>query len=68
MSGLLLANRLKTSKATEDIVLIAMTDLGGAATERLARTAGFAAYVRKPLDPSLLCGIVQAAAGLGGSP
>lgn len=65
MSGLLLANRLKTNQATRDIVLIAMTDLGGSATERLARSAGFAAYVRKPLDPSMLCGIVQAVGGQG---
>lgn len=63
MSGLLLANRLKANRSTSDIVLIAMTDLGGSATERLARSAGFAAYVRKPLDPSMLCGIVQAAGG-----
>jgi CheY-like chemotaxis protein len=50
MSGLLLAQRLKASPATRDIVIIAVTAFNGPETERLTRSAGCDAYVRKPID------------------
>ena len=61
MSGILLADRLKASPATDGIVLIATTAFNGGATERIALAAGFVAYVRKPIDPSTFCEIVEAA-------
>ena len=61
MSGILLADRLKASPATDGIVLIAITAFNGGATERIALAAGFVAYVRKPIDPSTFCEIVGAA-------
>jgi CheY-like chemotaxis protein len=51
MSGLLFAQRLKAEPLTRDIVLIAMTAFDGAQAEAIARDVGFAAYVRKPIDP-----------------
>lgn len=51
MSGLLLAQTLKASPATKDILLVAVTAFNGSAAERMALDAGFAAYVQKPIDP-----------------
>lgn len=65
MSGLLLADRLKADPATADIVLIATTAFNGGSTERIVLAAGFVAYVRKPIDPSTFCGIVERAARRG---
>jgi CheY-like chemotaxis protein len=50
MSGLLLAQRLKASPATRDSVIIAVTSFNGPEIERLTRSAGCDAYVRKPID------------------
>lgn len=51
MSGLLFAQRLKADPAMRDIVLIAVTAFNGDEAARIARDAGFVAYVRKPIDP-----------------
>jgi CheY-like chemotaxis protein len=51
MSGLLLAQRLKADPGTRGAVLVAMTAFNGHAAERMARDVGFAAYLRKPIDP-----------------
>ncbi len=50
MSGVLLAQRLRANPAHADIVLIAVSSVNGRETDRVARAAGFAAYVRKPID------------------
>jgi CheY-like chemotaxis protein len=63
MSGLLLAQRLKAEPATRDIVLIAVTAFDGPEAEGLALDAGFAAYVRKPVDPLALADLVSAHLG-----
>ena len=51
MSGLLLAQTLKADPRTADMVLVAVTAFNGREAERLARDAGYALYVRKPIDP-----------------
>lgn len=51
MSGLLLAERLRADPAKAGMLLIAVTAFNGREVERLARQAGFAAYLRKPIDP-----------------
>jgi CheY-like chemotaxis protein len=50
-SGLLLAERLKASPATSELVLIAVSAFNGAEAERTAKMAGFSVYVKKPIDP-----------------
>jgi CheY-like chemotaxis protein len=64
MSGLLFAQRLKADPAMRNIVLIAVTAFNGPEAERVARGTGFAAYVRKPIDPISFTGRV--AEQLGG--
>lgn len=59
MGGLLLAQTLKADPTTKDIVLIAVTAFNGSEAERIARQAGFAAYVRKPIDPLTFASIVR---------
>lgn len=63
MSGLLLAQRLKAEPATQDAVLIAVTAFNGPQAQRVALEAGFAAYVRKPIDPLSFARLVQAHVG-----
>jgi CheY-like chemotaxis protein len=50
MSGLLLAERLKSNPATRDMILIAVTAVSGDHVERVAREAGCSEYLRKPID------------------
>lgn len=50
MSGVLLAQRLRADPAHADLVLIAVSSVNGRETDRVARAAGFATYVRKPID------------------
>jgi CheY-like chemotaxis protein len=59
MSGLLLAQQLKSNPVTRDIPLIAVTAFNGHAAERVALDAGFVAYVRKPLDPADFCELLR---------
>jgi CheY-like chemotaxis protein len=63
MSGVLLAQRLKSDTATADISIIAVTAFNGPEVERIARTAGCVAYIRKPIDafalPRLVLDVVQ---------
>ncbi len=63
MSGLLLAQRLKAESAAQDAVLIAVTAFNGPQAQRVALEAGFAAYVRKPIDPLSFARLVQAHVG-----
>lgn len=60
MSGLLLADHLKTDPATSRIALIAVTAFNGQKSERIALQAGFSAYVRKPIDPTSFAKLVFA--------
>jgi two-component system, cell cycle response regulator DivK len=50
MSGLLFAQRLKADPLTREIVIIAVTAFNGPETERVTRSAGCAAYIKKPID------------------
>ena len=50
MGGLLFAECLKAAPSTRDIVLIAVSAVNGLQVERLAKEAGCAACVRKPID------------------
>lgn len=63
MSGLLLAQRLRSEPATQDAVLIAVTAFNGPQAQRVALDAGFAAYVRKPIDPLSFARLIQAHLG-----
>jgi len=58
MSGVLLAEQLKSDAATKDIVLIAVTAFNGSKSERVAFQAGFSAYVKKPIDPAAFAKLV----------
>ena len=58
MSGLLLAQRLKAAPKTRHTVIIAVTAFNGPETERVARSAGCDAYVRKPIDALSFAGLV----------
>ncbi len=50
MNGLLLAQRLKGNPATRHITIIAVTAFNGPETERVTRSAGCDAYIRRPID------------------
>jgi CheY-like chemotaxis protein len=52
MSGVLLAQRLKTDPRTRDMILIAVTAVSGDHVEQVARDAGCVEYLRKPIDVS----------------
>ncbi len=65
MSGLLLAQQLKAAPGTHDIPLVAATAFNGPAAERVALDAGFAAYVRKPIDPNAFCELLRETLGAG---
>jgi CheY-like chemotaxis protein len=64
-SGLLLAERLKATPATSNVILLAVTAFNGSKAERAALAAGFSRYVRKPIDPNafpaLLLDVVRGA-------
>lgn len=66
MSGLLFAQRIKGDPATRDIALIAVSAFNGDEAARVARGAGFVAYVRKPIDPASFTQVV--AEYVGGEP
>jgi CheY-like chemotaxis protein len=66
MSGLLFAQKLKADPETRDIVIVAVTAFNGAAAERMARDAGCALYIRKPIDPIALPKLLSTHLG-GGS-
>jgi CheY-like chemotaxis protein len=50
MGGLLLAEMLKANPSTSAIVLVAVSSMNGGRTERLAKDAGCAGLIRKPID------------------
>jgi CheY-like chemotaxis protein len=58
MSGVLLAERLKNDTATADIILIAVSAFTGGEVEDIARAAGCAAYLDKPIDAFALPALV----------
>jgi two-component system, OmpR family, response regulator len=60
-SGLVLAERLKADPATSDVVLIAVSAFNGPEATRSAKAAGFALYIRKPIDPTSFSGLLLAA-------
>jgi CheY-like chemotaxis protein len=51
MSGLLLAEQLKQDPATRDIPIIATSVFSAQDAAQIAREAGCADYVRRPIDP-----------------
>jgi CheY-like chemotaxis protein len=51
MSGLLFAQKLKADPETREIVIVAVTAFNGPEAERMAKDAGCALYIRKPIDP-----------------
>jgi CheY-like chemotaxis protein len=51
MSGLVLARILKADPATSNLVIVALSSVNGPAVERMAKDAGCAAWIRKPIDP-----------------
>jgi len=51
LSGLVLAERLKDDPATRDIPIIATSPFSAQDAAHIAREAGCADYVRKPIDP-----------------
>jgi two-component system cell cycle response regulator DivK len=55
MDGLTLTRQLKQAPATSTIPIIAMTAYPDHFTKQAIRTAGFAAYLIKPLDTRMLC-------------
>jgi two-component system cell cycle response regulator DivK len=65
MGGLLLAENLKADAATADIPLIAVTAFNGREAEQIAKAAGFALYVRKPVDPDIFPELVLSVLGGG---
>ena len=54
MSGLLFTQQIKADAATRDVVVIAVSAFNGPDAERVAMSAGCAAYLRKPIDPIAL--------------
>ena len=60
MSGVLLAQQLKSDTATAHIVIIAVTAFNGPEIERIALSAGCATYLRKPIDAFALPALVLA--------
>lgn len=59
MSGFWLAERLRASEATGDVVLVAVSAINGLETEANVSRAGFAGFQRKPLDPLTFCRFVD---------
>jgi CheY-like chemotaxis protein len=51
LSGLMLAERLKEDPATRDIPIIATSQFSAQDAAHIARDAGCADYVSKPIDP-----------------
>jgi two-component system cell cycle response regulator DivK len=50
MSGLLFVQQLKAAPSTRDIVVIGVWTVRGSKVERLAKKAGCAAYIQKPIN------------------
>lgn len=72
MSGLMLVRRLKSSPATCEIVIIAVTGLDRPKLKQEALSIGCAELLRKPVDFERLLGILceqlaEGSAGAGGS-
>jgi CheY-like chemotaxis protein len=58
MGGLLLAQHIKGDPQLAHIVIVATTVITGPEVERMAREAGCAAYVRKPIDTETFAAIM----------
>jgi two-component system cell cycle response regulator DivK len=65
MSGLLFARQVKASPRTARIPIIAVSAFNGSEAARLAREAGCAEYIRKPIDTMSFPAVVRSF--LGGS-
>lgn len=65
MDGLELTRKLKSSAATRDIVVIAVTAYAMKGDEERARAAGCDGYIPKPVDTRALPRIVASHLGLG---
>jgi CheY-like chemotaxis protein len=66
MSGLLLVQHLKAEPWARDIVMVAVTSFNGLEAERVAREAGCAGYILKPVDSDTFASTI--ARYLGGTP
>jgi CheY-like chemotaxis protein len=58
MSGLLLAQTLRSRPATRDLVIVVVSAFNGPEMARLAHEAGCAAYLRKPIDALTFADVV----------
>jgi two-component system cell cycle response regulator/two-component system cell cycle response regulator DivK len=58
MSGLLLARLVTTDPAHRETVIVAVSFLDGAGTERLAVESGCVAYLHKPVDVEKLARVI----------
>lgn len=63
IGGLALVEELRKRPETKHIALIAVSSLSSLETERLARAAGCAAFVRKPIDTETFVATVAACLG-----
>jgi DNA-binding response OmpR family regulator len=54
MSGLMFINELSANPLTRGVAVIAVSVLNGPALEAMALEAGSLAYLRKPIDPTVL--------------
>ena len=59
LSGLVLAEQLKQDPATRNIPIIATSRLSAQDAAHIARDAGCADYVRKPIDPDAFASILR---------
>ena len=59
LSGLVLAEHLKRDPATRDIPIIATSLFSVQDAARIARDAGCADYVRRPIDPASFAGLLR---------
>jgi CheY-like chemotaxis protein len=59
MSGLVLAEQLRQDPATRDIPIIATSQFSAQDAKQIARDAGCADYVRKPIDPQAFARLLR---------
>jgi two-component system cell cycle response regulator len=63
MGGLALIDELRRRPETRDVVVVAVTSMGGREVERVVRASGCAAYVRKPIDTETFVATIAACLG-----
>ena len=61
INGLEVLRRIRASKVGKDIPIIAMTSYAMSGDKEKLMAAGCAAYIEKPIDPTLVIGQIQEA-------